>query len=61
MKSINPNNNKLIKEYPEHSLNEVKNILQEVDDEWQIWKNTSFSERSYLIKNVAKILRNKSE
>ncbi len=61
MKSINPYNNQLIKEYPEHSLNEAKNILQKVENEWQRWKNTSFSERSYLMKNVAKILRNESE
>ena len=61
MKSINPYNNKLITEYPDHSLNEVKNILQKVDDEWQRWKNTSFSERSYLMKNVVKILRYENE
>ncbi len=57
MKSINPATGKLIKEYPEHSLSEVTEILDLTQKAWETWKLTGFVERSVLMKEAAKILR----
>ncbi len=61
MKSINPTNGKLIKEYEEHSDDEVSEILQLVQSDWQEWSKTSFSERSGYMKNAANLIRERSE
>ena len=61
MKSINPFNNKLIKEYKEHSVSDVDSIIKDVHKELKTWKNTSFDERSKLMKNAGEILRSESE
>jgi succinate-semialdehyde dehydrogenase / glutarate-semialdehyde dehydrogenase len=61
MKSINPFNNKLIKEYKEHSVSDVDSIIKDVHKEWKTWKNTSFDERSKLMKNAGEILRSESQ
>lgn len=49
MKSINPFTNKLIQSYKNHSDAEAKHIVKEVDLAWQLWKTTSFEERSSLL------------
>ena len=61
MKAINPANGELIKEYPEHATEEVKEIISRVNDEFMIWKKTDFSYRSGLMQQAAAILRKKSE
>lgn len=57
MKSINPANNQIIKEYPEHSDDQVKAILSEVDSAQKEWIKTSFAERAKLMKQAAQVLR----
>jgi len=57
MKSINPTNGELLKEYAEYSTIEVEDIINEVDKTWHIWKNTTFSYRKNLMLNAANVLR----
>ncbi|MHA2111057.1 MAG: NAD-dependent succinate-semialdehyde dehydrogenase [Candidatus Hodarchaeales archaeon] len=62
LKVINPYNNELVKEYEEMTPEEVKDILQEVEKEFQKWKRTSFEHRKKLMHKSADILRkNKDE
>ena len=61
MKSINPFNNKLIKEYKEFSTSDVDSIINDVHKAWGNWKNTSFALRSKLMKNAGEILRSESQ
>ncbi len=56
MKSINPANGELIKEYPEYSPEEVKRIIDDVHEEWLSWKTTSFEERAALMHKASDIL-----
>lgn len=56
MKSINPANGEVIKEYKEYTPEEVKQIIDNVDQDWQDWKKTSFAERSALMHKAADIL-----
>ncbi len=57
MQSINPATNQIIKEYPEHSDDEVRAILSEVDSAQKEWMKTSFAERAKLMKQAARVLR----
>jgi succinate-semialdehyde dehydrogenase / glutarate-semialdehyde dehydrogenase len=62
MKSINPATNELIREYPEHTKQEVKQIIEAVHTEWLSWRETSIDYRAGLFRNAAAILRkNKDE
>ncbi len=56
MKSINPANNEVIKEYTEHSASEIEEILQSVDKAWLSWRETSFAERAVLMKKASDVL-----
>ncbi|MFH1000298.1 MAG: NAD-dependent succinate-semialdehyde dehydrogenase [Bacteroidota bacterium] len=57
MKSINPANGKLIHDFKEHSTEEIKSIISDVQKDWQNWKMTSFSHRKSLMHEAAKFLR----
>ena len=59
MRSINPYNNELIGEYPEHSEKEVGIIIQSVQSAWLTWKETTFDYRARLFREAARILRDK--
>ena len=61
MKSINPTTNEIIRDYPEHSAEEVKQIIQQVQTAWLSWKETTMEYRAKLFKNLASILRTKKE
>jgi succinate-semialdehyde dehydrogenase/glutarate-semialdehyde dehydrogenase len=61
MKSINPANNEVIREYPGHSASEVETIIDDVHTEWLAWKETSFEHRAGLFRNAARILREQKE
>lgn len=56
MKSINPFDNRVIREYSEYSPEKVREIIASVDDAWQRWKTTSFSLRAELMMNAADVL-----
>ncbi|MCK4653586.1 MAG: NAD-dependent succinate-semialdehyde dehydrogenase [Candidatus Cloacimonetes bacterium] len=58
--SINPANNKVIKEYIELTPDEVKSKIDKAHTAFLNWKETSFEHRAKLMKNAAEILRNKS-
>lgn len=59
--SINPATDEIIREYKEHSINEVNDIITKVNTSFKEWKNTSFSHRSVLMKKAAQVLRNDKE
>ncbi len=59
MKSINPANGNLIKEYKEHNDAEVEEIVKAVDADWQIWKNEPSVQRKTLMLKAAAVLRQK--
>ncbi len=61
MKAVNPANNQLIKEYPEHEIAEVKRIINLVQEEFHAWRRVSFVQRAALMKNAAHVLRQKKE
>ncbi len=61
MKAINPATNELIKEYREHSSEEVSQIIGNVNDEFKNWRETSFAHRRKLMHQAAKVLRGNSE
>ncbi|MCK9423545.1 MAG: NAD-dependent succinate-semialdehyde dehydrogenase [Bacteroidales bacterium] len=59
MRSVNPVNNEMIREYPEHFPEDITVIIQSVHSAWELWKETSFDYRSRLFRNAALILRDK--
>lgn len=61
MKSINPSTGSVIREYPEHTVIEVEQILQKVHSTWKSWRETSFELRSGLMKKAAQNLRDNKE
>ncbi len=61
MKSINPFTGKTIKEYKEHSSEEIQIQIDKSHQAYLNWKKTGFEERTWLMTKVAQILRNKSE
>ena len=61
MKSINPFTEEVIREYREHSADEVNEIIEKVYSEWQSWKETSYDYRASLIKNLSRVLRSNKD
>ncbi len=61
MKAINPSNNLLIKEYDEHSLEDLRKIINLVQEEYHSWKQVSFVQRAALMRRAAQILREKRD
>ena len=57
MKAINPANGELIKEYREHTAEEVSRILVDVDADFRAWRKTSFEERAGLMRQAARVQR----
>lgn len=61
LQSINPANEELIKRYEEMSDSVISEILEQVNLAYHEWKQTSFNHRSGLMKNAAKILRDRKD
>jgi succinate-semialdehyde dehydrogenase/glutarate-semialdehyde dehydrogenase len=59
LQSINPANEELIQQYSEMSDSDVSQILNRVNSTFQEWKLTTFNHRAALMKNAAKILRDR--
>ena len=59
--SINPATNKPIKNYNEMTNEESSQIISLADEAFKSWKETTFTHRSELMKNAAKVLRENSE
>lgn len=60
MKSINPVNGEVIRNYEEHTDKGVISIVNGVDKAYNKWKLTSFSQRSELMMNLAALLRSQA-
>ena len=61
MKSLNPSTNEVICEYPDHTADEAKNILEDVHKEWLNWRDASIEYRSELFRHASIILRKRKE
>ncbi len=62
MRGINPATGEYLKEHPDHSAEEVISIIDQTHETWLSWKNTGFAQRSKLMHQAARILReNKAE
>lgn len=61
MKSINPATGEFIREYKEHTPEEVSDIIEQVHEAWLSWRETSFEERAEKMKKAAEILRSRKE
>ncbi len=57
IQTINPATNQIEKTFEEFSLESVFKIIEDVDNAFQYWKQTTFTERSLLMKNVAEVLK----
>ncbi len=57
--TINPTNGEKLNEFIEHSDNQIEAILGASSNQFKRWRQTSFLERSELLINLAKIIREK--
>jgi succinate-semialdehyde dehydrogenase/glutarate-semialdehyde dehydrogenase len=57
MKAVNPATDKLIKEYTEHTDDEVAQIIGKVHEEQVKWRGTTFARRRELMHKAAGVLR----
>src|SRR5437879_4292136 len=62
IRSVNPFNNELLREYEEHTESQLNDILQKSEKTFQQWRKTSFKERSILMKRCGEnLLNNKNK
>lgn len=57
LKSINPYNGKIIREFEEFSYDKSEEIIRQSAERFRSWKRTWVEERNNLMKNVADVLR----
>lgn len=57
IQSINPLNNKVLKEFEAHSDAQIEEVLQTADSTYRKWRKFSFEERSKLMHKAADVLR----
>lgn len=61
IRTINPFNNELLKEFDIMPANEVDEIINQADKAFQSWRKTSFEQRATIIHKVASIMRSRKE
>ncbi|MFH1160491.1 MAG: NAD-dependent succinate-semialdehyde dehydrogenase [bacterium] len=61
MKSINPANGRIIREYREHTPEEAVQIVNLAHRAWLDWKDTGFPQRSAAMQKVAVLVRERKE
>ena len=61
MKSVNPANGQLIKDYEEHSPEQAARIIEKTNNAFKSWRETSFTERADKMHAAANILRENKE
>lgn len=61
MKAINPATGELIKEYRQHTNDEVKAILNATAHAYEAWRVTPFAERSRLMKKLGALLSERAD
>ena len=55
--SKNPYTGEVIEEFKEYTKEEINSAIEKADDRYKTWRRVSFSEKSKLLKNAAKELR----
>ncbi len=61
IKSINPANEELLKEYKEMSPDQVIKIIEAAHNEYLKWRTTDYKIRAEKMKNAASVLKNRKE
>ncbi len=61
IKTVNPFNNEIVKEFEAMSAEQVAQIIDKADDAFKSWRKTSFSERAGIMHKVASIMRERKE
>ncbi len=61
IKSINPINGKIIKEYTEDSETVVIAKIEKAHKAWEKWRKSPYKERANLLQNIAKLLRERKD
>jgi len=61
IKTVNPFNNEIVKEFEAMTPEKVAAIIDKADDAFKTWRNTSFAERAKIIHKVASIMRSRKE
>ena len=56
-KSINPSNGKVLNQYTAFSSNQILCLINDVNDEFLNWRNTTFKERSKILIGIADSLK----
>jgi succinate-semialdehyde dehydrogenase / glutarate-semialdehyde dehydrogenase len=57
MKAINPATAALIRDYPDHNEADIEEKLRQAERAYSLWRKTSFTDRSRLMKRAAHLLR----
>lgn len=57
IKTVNPFNNEVVKEFEAMTPDQVSKIIDKADEAYQTWRYTSFQERATIIHKVASIMR----
>jgi len=61
IETLNPATEELVKKFKPYSDEEVKNIIDKVDEDFNEWKNQSYAERKVLMLKASEILRNEKK
>ena len=61
IKSVNPTTGATIREYPEMALGEVSRIVERSHAAFGTWRRTGFAERARLMREAARLLRDRAE
>lgn len=61
IQSVNPVNGKVIKNYKEHSLKQVNRKIETTQSAWLKWRESSFEERTDLLKKASVLLLKRKE
>ncbi|MCP4593406.1 MAG: NAD-dependent succinate-semialdehyde dehydrogenase [bacterium] len=57
MKAVNPATEAVLREYAEHTPEEVRRFVDSAEDAFQAWRRTSFSHRADVLHKAAELLR----
>lgn len=61
IQSINPTNGKVVKNYQSHTVEQVNKKIGQTHKAWLLWRDSSFSTRSELLKNASSVLYKRKE
>lgn len=61
IKTVNPFNNKVVKEFGVMAPEEIEACINAADQAYRSWRRTSFAERRGILQKVAEIMRNRKD